>query len=252
MAADAKTFLTELAQQAGLDPTVRDTVLKALENPTFVKGIQDGVTRQSDYSRSMDEIRTQAALLEKNRTEWKQYHDNNVNYVKELETKAGVDPSKRVAVAGPTDGTVTLTRKELDAALETERNKTTAIGVNITKAAVRVMDDYRSRFGKALDLDALEKLALEKNLPIDAAYKELIAPEVKAMDEAAQKKAIEDGVKAGVTAELSKRNLPIDSAPADSAEPSPFWQGRGSTEQPLSEGVRARNFAETWNSNAGV
>lgn len=250
MAADAKTFLTELAQTAGLDPALRDTVLKALDNPNFAKGIQDGVARQADYSRSMDEIRTQAATLAENRRQWQEYHDKNVNYVTELEKKAGVDPARRAAVVTPTDGTVTLTRKELDAALETERNKVTAIGVNITKAAVRVMDDYRSRFGKALDLDALEKLALEKNLPIDAAYKELIAPEVKVMDEAAQKKAIEDGVKAGVTAELSKRNLPIDSAPADAGDPSPFWQPRGDTPAALSEGQRARNFAETWNSNA--
>jgi hypothetical protein len=250
MAVDAKTFLTELAQQAGLDATVRDSVLKALDNPNFAKGIQDGVTRQAEFSRAMDQVRTDANTLAENRKKWQEWHDTNVNYVKDLETKTGVDPTRRVATVTPTDS-VTLTRTELDKALETERNKTTAIGVNITKAAVRVMDDHRARFGEALDLDALEKLALEKNLTIDGAYKELIAPKVKLQDEAAQKKAIDDGIKAGVSAELSKRNLPIDSAPADAGEPSPFWQGRG-TEQPLSDGQRARNFSETWNQNAGA
>jgi hypothetical protein len=251
MPVDPKAYLTELAQQAGLDASVRDTMLKALDNPNFAKGIQDGVTRQSEFSRSMDDLRNQAAALAENRDKWQKWHDANVTYVKELETKTGVDPSRR---ATPTnDGTVTLTQAQLDKALEAERNKVTAIGVNITKAAVRVMDDYRSRFGEALDLDALEKLALEKILSIDAAYKEVIAPKVTAQQEIAQKKSIEDGIKAGVSAELSKRNLPIDSAPADAAEPSPFWQKpAGDQAAALSEGQRARNFADTWNTNAGV
>lgn len=249
MPTDAKAFLTELAQQAGLDASLRDGVLKALDNPNFAKGIQDGVTRQSEFSRAMDDLRSQATQLAENRTKWQTWHDNNVSYVKDLETKAGVDPSRRAA---PVTSQETFSKAELDKKLEDERNKTTAIGVNITKAAVRVMDDYRSRFGKPLDLDALEKLALEKNLTIDLAYKELIAPEVKVQEEAARKKEIEDGIKAGVTAEMSKRNLPIDTAPNEAAEPSPFWQRPGNEQQALSEGQRARNFAETWNSNAGV
>ena len=242
MAVDAKTFLTELAQQAGLPADQLEATLKALDNPQFAKGIQDGVVRQSEFSRQMD-------ALAANRTQWQKWHDENVGYVKELEAKAGVDPTRRVAPN--TDGTVTLTKAELEKRLKTESDKTMAIGVNITKAAVRVMDDYRARFGKALDLDALEKLALEKGLPINAAYEELIKPEVQAAEAAASAKKIEDGIKAGVSAELSKRNLPLDQGPAAAADPSPFWGGKAA-EQPLSEGQRARNFADTWNQTAGA
>ncbi len=245
MAVDAKQFLTELAQQAGIAVTDLAPVLKVLDNPQLAKALGDSVERQSDYSRNMDRVKAAETALKNNQEEWKKWHDGNVAYVKELETKVGVtrtDPANpNPTVTSPADF-----EKKLKEA--TDRNL--ALSVNITKAALRVQDDYRSRFGKALDLDALEKFALDKNLTIENAYKEMIAPDIKVQEEAAQKKAIEDGIKAGVSAELSKHNLPIDTAAADAGGVSPFYAPR--SDKPLGEGERARGFAETWNQNAGA
>ena len=78
----------------------------------------------------------------------------------------------------------------------------------------------------------------------------MIAPEVTAKAEADNKKAIEDGIKAGVSAELSKHNLPLDNGSPDAGGVSPFYAPRA--DKPLGEGDRARGFAETWNQNAGA
>ena len=142
MAVDAKQFLTELAQQAKLPADQLAATLKALENPDFAKALGDSVQRQSEFSRAMDQVRATESALTKNQTEWKTWHEGNVAYVKELEAKVGV---VRTDPANP-NPTVT-TPADIDKKIKEGLDRTLALNVNITKAAMRVTADYRNRFG---------------------------------------------------------------------------------------------------------
>lgn len=236
---DAKQYMTELAQKAGLDSSTTDALLKAADKPEFAKELSAGVMRQSDYSRNLDTLKTQEQALLDNQAKWTKFHQDNVDYVKDLEAKA--------AGRGG-DGGTGVTSADLDKRLKEATDKAVAINVNITKQALRVADDYRSRFGKPLDIEALEKLALEKNLPISAAYDDMIRPEMEAKSKADQEKLIADARAEGAREALSKHNLPVDNAAAEQA---PFFQSKPADAQPLTEGARARGFAETWNQSAG-
>jgi len=233
-----KDYIAELAQKAGLDASLTETLLKATENPTFAKELEGGVMRQSDYSRALDGLRSQEAALKDNQAKWMKYHADNEGYVKELEAKVSGRSSD--IVAGPS-------KAELDTRFKETVDRAVGTNVNIMKQALKVQDDYRTRFGKSLDLDALEKLALETNLPLTAAYDQMIKPELEAKAKADTEKAIADAKAEGAREALSKHNLPVDNAPADA---SPFFQPK-TNEAPLSEGQRARNFADSWSSNAG-
>lgn len=242
MPVDAKQYVTELAQKAGLDQSTTDAILKAAENPNFAKELSDSVMRQSEFSRSMDTLKSQEAALLDNQAKWKKWHDDNLGYVKELETKAGL-PNK-----GAGNGEHTgLSMEDVAKQIKEATDRAVSINVNITKQASRVVDDYRARFGKPLDLDALEKLALEKNLTISAAYDEMIKPEADAKQKEAHEKELKEAGEKAVAEYASKHNLPTDTGPA---EPAPFFAPK-TDGQPLTEGQRARNFAESWSQNAG-
>jgi len=239
-----KDFITELAQKAGLDAELTASLLKATENPQFAKELEGGVQRQSEFSRAMDQLRAKETEFNNASSEWKKWHDNNVAYVKTLEAKVGV-----VSPTDPTKPTAT-TPDDFAKQIKDAKDSTLALSVNITKQALKVQDDYRARFGKALDLDALEKHALDKGLPIQLAYEDMIKPEVEAATKVANEKALADARAEGAKEALSKHNLPVDNAPADAAGISAFYAEKPA--QPLTEGQRARNFADTWNQTAGA
>jgi len=245
MPTDAKQYLQELAQQAGLDATLSESLLKALENPRFAEGLSNGVARQAEFSRAMDELRTQRSTYERQQTEWTTWFTTNKPVVDQMRTaltayeqKYGpLDPNN------PNRGGEGLTQAQIDKQLKEISDRSMAFTTSVTKQVAWAMDDYRSRFGKALDLEALEKTALDQNLTVRQAYEKMIEPEVKTQTEATRQKELKEAGDKAVQEYASKHSLPVDNGPT---EPAPFFQRPVEGAQPLTDAQRARNFADTW------
>lgn len=253
MAVDARQYLQELAQTTNLDAATLGSVMKALDNPKFAEALGQGVARQSDYSRAMDELRAQQSQVETIGRQQKEWWDKTKPAVDQTVAKLS-DYERRF---GPLDGDggnrggegSGLSRAEVEKLLKEHADKGMAFTASVSKQMGYLLQDYAIKFpGKVLDLEAIEKKALEGNMTIRQAYESAIAPELEAKSKADHetelKKAREDGAREA----LSKHNIPVDSAPAEQA---PFFRQPADGEKPLTDGDRARNFAATWQESAG-
>jgi hypothetical protein len=112
---------------------------------------------------------------------------------------------------------------------------------------VRISADYTKRFQDTLDVDAVEKLALEKGLPLDQAYKEYIAPKEQAATEARHKDEIEKAKAEAVRDFQSRMKLPVDTRPK---EAHPYFDRKspeaGKTDQDQDRSSR-EEFMKGWN-----
>lgn len=209
---DVKQYATELAKAAGVADDKLQVALEVLSNEKVSKGFEEVAMMRSDYSRNMDGITKRNKELD----DW---------YKKQVEVAAA---NQKVV-----DDTAAKLKQyeELYGAIDGGQGKPSAVDtsqfvdkktfeetlakqgqqyLSIVKTATRCASDYQARFGKALDVDALEKLALDSGLPLQAAYDKFIEPEVKAIEnksvEERLKKAREEGLQEG----LSQKTNPTD------------------------------------------
>lgn len=154
------------------------------------------------------------------------------------------DGTQRQTVATPAfDGSKYISRDDY----EKELKRIEGQSLYVIKEGLKASQDYMSKFGKPLDIDALEKFALERNLPINLAYKEMIQPELEAKQNSTWEEKLKRAREEGAAEARSRANVPIDTQPR---EVSPFLsnvlskpQTTGTPAQPLSVSERLSNFA---------
>lgn len=245
--ADVKKYIEELAQAAGVSDDQKQAFLQALDNAKFAKAIDDGILRHDDYSRNMDTLRADKEKFEKEKTGYSDWYkqslaafEKNKQVVAQYEQQYGpLDGSDPKLVASPTNA---VTKEELQKAMDEYSGK----AVFIAKKAAQVSVDYFKRFNEPLDMDAFEKFALEKGLPIDAAYDAFIRPRVSELDQ----KNIDERIKAakeeGLREGRSQSNLPVDTAPK---APHPFFDRP--KPDAATGGTKLRDsFVSAWNTAA--
>lgn len=215
MANDVKAYLQKLAQESGLDADAQSALLKAVENEKFAGSLNDSIAMRSDYSRNMDDLKKQRAEFDKNKEEWSAWYKKAIadDAAREAELqnfrqRFGVinDGSQPAPSAFDQQAFEKRILEEADKRIRAAQQ----VNITITKEATKAASDYYARFGKPLDVDGLEKFAIESNLPLRTAYEQFIAAEVRAKDEAATAERIKREVDEKVKAELSKHNLPTD------------------------------------------
>jgi hypothetical protein len=237
-------YLATLAQQAGFDDESKAALQKVLANPKFTEELDKGVKRQSDYSRSMDEVKTMKQSVETQIQSWRDWYATASTRDAEREEELQALRAKVGTGAGSGNGNGAgagekgLTLKDIQ---EREGRM-----INIVKQMGRISSRHAANFHEELDVDAVEKIAIERGLTVDKAYDEYVAPRVKAASEAAQAEALKKARDEGLQEGLSKREVPGESArawhpifrskPADGAmDPSK-----------LTDLQRKDNFAAAW------
>src|SRR6516225_823881 len=132
-----------------------------------------------------------------------------------------------------------LTREELETALK-QRD---ALTLNITKQMGRLASRHAAKFGEELDVDAIEKIAIEKGMRVEQAYDEWIKPRIeakaKADAEASVKEAYERGLKEG----MSKHDVPLEASKGHHVF---FDRKAADPTKPISDRDRAANFVNAW------
>jgi hypothetical protein len=236
-------YLDKLAQEAGLEEEVKGALKKALGNTKFVEELDKGIKRQSDYSRSMDELKTQKSQVDNQIQQWREWYNtavaNDAAREEELQRLRGGNGNAPVVTPAATNPG--FSKKDLE---EREGRM-----VQIVKQGMRLASRHAAKFGEELDTDALEKLAVEKGLTLDRAYDELVRPRVEESREKEfaekLKLAREEGVREG----LSKREIPGES---DKGGFNPFFGNVKATDvvKGLPGSQRVANFEEAWNKAA--
>lgn len=106
-----------------------------------------------------------------------------------------------------------VSKKDLDAML---RDRDAAYA-SVIKETARVSSRHAAQFHEELDVDAVEKIAGEKKLSIQAAYTEYVRPRVEQQQKEAQEKWKTDTREEIERDVRSRYRLPVDAAPPATA-----------------------------------
>lgn len=255
-----RDYWQKLAKEQGLSEKAAAAVLEVLADEAAGKAFASAFVPQSDYSRDLD----------KTRDEWKGKADEAVKKVSEYDKwyndqakpayERGLLVEKELKKYTDTFGSLedgaaakppadVVTKKDFEEAIARMSGNT----ASVMKDLSRVTLDHFKRFGEALDPDELEKFAVEKGLPIRAAYEALIAPKEQARQNVEWEAKVKAAREEGARDALSRYKLPVDPKPRehhaffDRKEPSkdmtPLAQERAAREAFLD----AFNNAETAN-----
>lgn len=253
MAVNTVEYLRELAQSSGVDQGNLDAVLKVLSgNPKFSEALGQSVARQSEFSRQMDELATKQRQVEETAGKQKEWWDTTKPAVDTAVARAAEYEKRFGKLDGTTrqpEGTTGLTKEEVQKMLQEQSETGMRFTANVSKQLGYVLQDYAMKFpGKALDLEAIEQEALKSGKTIRDAYEAHIRPDLEAKAKTAHEDELKKAREDGAREVMSKHNIPVDSGPSEIA---PFFQARPEADKVMTDGQRARAFAETWNAEAG-
>lgn len=246
---DVKQYLESLAQTAGLDAESKSSILKAIENEKFATALSGSLSRQEDYSRNMDALRKDQQALEAEKSTWREWYAKAVEQdaarEAELQRLRGgrqPDPNPNPAPNGA------LTKAEVEKMLAETRGQF----VNVTKAVARISSRHAAEFHEMLDVDAVEKIAVDNNIKVEDAYERWIAPRIAERQKAEFDQKLKDAHEAGLKEGMSKHGIPDDAAAPrghhmlfDRPKPTdPAAQ--------IGDRQRAANFKEAWDNAHAV
>lgn len=247
---DITEYWQKLAKEQGLSEKAVSSVLEVLSDEAAGKAFAQAFVPQSDYSRDLD----------KTRDEWKgkadealrkvaEYNDwyekqakpaseqfsQTANRLKQYEDRFGAleDGTQRQQL--PPD---VVTKKDMEEWVQRSSQNTARVMKDLSTVTV----DHFKRFGETLDVEALEKHAVENNLPIRQAYDSLIAPKVRERETAEWDAKVKAAREEGARDYASRHQLPVDPKPA---EPHPFFD-RKDVPKDTSDIAQARSSREAF------
>lgn len=219
----AKEYFTALAQEHSLSDDETGALLKVLENDKIAEDIGLGTLRHDEFSRSMDGLKKDQDEFGKSKDEWKDWHVTALASVKANDEKyADYDQVKtenqsyhneygdlvgvKRAEEPPFDASKFISPAQLAKEFEI-RDKYT---VEVIKQTNQLSTQHIQEFGKPLDMDNLEKVAVEGNVSLGEAYNRIVAPARVEVAKADGEKAKNEAYQKGVQDTMSKHKLPTD------------------------------------------
>lgn len=233
-------YLSALAQEHKLDDAAKANLLKVFESEALAEALGGDVLRHADFSRNSDELRKEKDEFDTERKEQKNWYGGAVQQFEANKTKsaelqttlderdaqlqryresygdppgAGARDNNGNNGAGdnpPFDTSKFMTVEAHEKALR-ERD---ANIIGVVKGANRLSMDHYMQFGTQLDMDALEKIAVDTGLPLNAAYQELIAPQVAEKQKTAHDEAIKKAKEEGRQEAMRDHKIPTDDNPS--------------------------------------
>lgn len=195
-------MFNRLVQESGLSPEEASGVLKAVENEKFASVAGNAMKRHNEWASAQDQLKS---AQEKLGAQEKWYKENWPTIERDLQQGAWAQERLAQLVnAGwsPAQAGAQVTN-ELNAA-NNGGNANGAAGAQdveqvvakvlreqfqprvaqTMKSVLRIASEHAAKYGKAVDPDAVEQLALKNGVDIDTAYKMWVEPlEAKAREE---------------------------------------------------------------------
>lgn len=234
-----QAYLADLL--AEMPETSQAAVEEALRMDGVATKLRGGYLRQSEFSRSMDDLAAERKAFER---EVAQARENIAGWEKwYADTSQGLaDTSAKLqayeSTFGPLDGTPSptgLSREEVARLTEEQLARRSTDFFNQTMAAADVLTDlkleHRDRFGKPLNSTELLRFCNERGLPLQAGYKEFVADDMAQLRDKEIQDRIAKAREEGAREALSRHNLPVTSV---AREPHPLDLMRETTKNPVS------------------
>lgn len=221
MSKDAyEQFLAEVLQ--GVPDESRAAIEGALKDTQIAPKIRERVLARSDYSRQSDALRAEREAFQREVSEartkiqgWEKWYGETSQQQAQLQERLNAYQSQ---FGDLEDGTVKpqgISQEVFDKRLADEFDRRDRDAIAFADLLTELKLDHRDKFKEKLDTRALVQYATEHNLPLQAAYREFVAPkdeELRAADlEAKIKAAKEEGKREA----LSEHKLPVASGFGD-------------------------------------
>ena len=207
MALDTKQYIEQLAQAAGLSDEEKADILKVTSNEKFAKALGDDVLRQQDYSRNMDALKadqTKTATYYQSLVTWKAEHDQIL--------------AAALAANGQQPQTVQQVQPDLTAYEKKWEEKLAQRDgqmIGLLKTGMSLASRHAVEFKEALDVDAIEKIAVDKKLSLQQAYDDYVAPRRLVTSDELRKTEIAKAREEGAREFASKHKIPVDTQPRE-------------------------------------
>jgi len=180
-------YWQEIATKAGLAPEAVASIGQTLGDESVARTFRQAFVPVAEHHSTLDEMRNRTTAREAELNDWYQnsampaYQANlgGIERLRQYESLYG-DISGQGGNLGTTTEGFLRNKEDLDKYLEDKLRAERAGNLALMKALPRMQVDYYNRFKEVLDPDDLEKLAVQKGLPPEAAYTELIKPKVEA------------------------------------------------------------------------
>lgn len=178
--------------------------------------LEKGYRRQSDYSREMDRIRQREQELDATLSEanervagWQDWYNTASQEYEDMKRQVAMSTPDDDLTAHPSTG---LSKEELQAELAARDRMAIAYADVLTDIKI----EHKERFHEKLDTNKVTEYALKRGLPLDAAYREFIAPREKEIMKKEQEEMLAKAREEGAREALTKHRLPIVSGPLES------------------------------------
>ena len=245
----AAEYAKQLAQAAGLDPEQEASFLKVVANEKVAKGIEEGIMLRSDYSRQSDKLKQETEKATK-------YYADLLSWKAEQERVLAEAQQQPIVQQVQPD--LTKFQDELSKSWEKKLAERDGQFLGLLKVGMTLASRHAVEFKEPLDTAAIEKIAVEKSLPLAQAYDEYVAPR-RAEAQAAQRKAELENAKAEAVRDFaSTHKIPVDARPREfhtllDRDPKKQvgvddYKPNSGELSPRAQAQLAENFAEAWNS----
>lgn len=207
-----------MCAEAGLSPEETQAALAFASNPKITSRLDTLVkTGTEDYSAQVGRVRAMETKLAEYGTWYGtasaqfQTMADDLAAAKAQLARGGGDPNN--PNPNPIDTSKFLTKADLDRVVQDQGTRF----AGILKQATHIAADHAARFGEAPDMEAIDTIAREKNLPLDLAYQQYIKPRVDAKATADMDKRIADAKAEAVRDYASRNHMPADPRPAENS-----------------------------------
>lgn len=212
MAESAKQYFTRICREAGKTDAEIAALVAVMDDPKVATSMDETVRRATDDFSAMkgryESAKSRAEELEN----WYPKANNEYQRVlAELEELKGAGSNGFEAPAF--DANKYLTKTDFEAMVK-ERD---ARYSNVIKQATRLASRHAAKYSEELDVDALEKLAVEKNMPLESAYREWVAPREEEARLKQFQKEKEEYAAQKLKDYASQHKLPVDTRPPEVA-----------------------------------
>lgn len=205
--------------------TINPAVEEILKDEKVSAKLRESVLARSEFSSQMDALKSERETFNAEVTEaqkriagWQDWYGKTAAEL--AAEKAEIDKLKQaygeVAVNDIQNAKNYLTADQL----QKELQQRDVANLKFATDLVKINNDHFRRFKEELDMDAVYKVAAEKQVPLDAAYNFHIADKVAAKNKAEFDDAIKAAREEGAKEALSKHNLfPAVSSTSDYVGP---------------------------------
>ena len=259
---NAREYAEQLAQAAGLSDDEKTNFMKVVANDKAAKFLEDSTMLRSDYSRQSDALTAEKKKTQDyyaSLTSWQADEQQKINNFWDQYQQRPNGNATSYVNNGNADY---VTKKDVEALNKTfqdELQRRENVQIQLLKDGMKLASSHVHEFHEPLDVDALEKIAIDKKLTLRAAYEDMVGSRRTEAQTKSFEARLAQAREEGAREFASKHRIPTDSQPREyhaildrdpSKQITDGYVPNSGHVTPLMERKLRDNFVEAWDSAA--